>query len=719
MGKRPDKAKEKARKYSQSDLEKAIADFRKGKSLRQAAKEYNVPKTTIFNKLTGRYPVVSKVGQPPTLSSETEKELVTWILECGDRWHPVTKSQILDSVEVLCQHYQIPNKFTNGRPGNVWYRSFLKRHPDLSKRTPETYSLKRAGVREEDITESEWFTSVGEYLKQKNLVNLPPNRVFNTDESGFFLSPKGDKVIVRLGERVVAQVATGGEKTSVTVLFTISAAGDLVPPMVVHKIENFTEILAASNVKGWNMGKSDTGWMTGPLFYEYIANKFYPWLVKQGVQFPVILYLDGHASHITLELTKFCRSKQIELILLYPNATHILQPLDTAFFKPLKQAYKHSVTIWRSKHGYKQLQPRLLPGVLQDALNVVPLKEVGRNGFRSCGLLPFDQSAVRKDKYLGATRKEKSADIQQKELSNEESGATVSISECKNTLKLIQSFVPPCIFEKFILCKDKDYFDGPITYDELFNFWRDVNLKYDVLILSTADEDSNTSASMDLMNINDIPIIFENEASSIIENYELEDAMRNDEVEMEDLKDTMDVDVDEKHIIMTILSPPSSPPTPPIQNSSSSLKSPPVALVDNFIEFGNDLDDSNNNDFKSPHDIVEGVDPLLSPLTPTLESPQIQDDSQLSPLEVLKKYVYYPEDFPGKKKKKKSPTVLTSEEAIAIAQEKADQKKKKRDDIDERKVQRAAKRKLKEEEDVKKKKMRLKKLQEDLEKLQK
>lgn len=34
------------------------------------------------------------------------------------------------------------------------------------------------------------------------------------------------------------------------------------------------------------------------------------------------------ASQMSLEVSELCSSKQIVLVALYPNATHILQPLD-------------------------------------------------------------------------------------------------------------------------------------------------------------------------------------------------------------------------------------------------------------------------------------------------------------------------------------------------------------------------------------------------------
>lgn len=95
--------------------------------------------------------------------------------------------------------------------------------------------------------------------------------------------------------------------------------------------------------KGWGIGISESGWMTGETFYEYVVNIFYKWLLEEKIRFPVVLFLDGHSSHLTLNLSKFCKEHEIILIALPPNSTHIMQPLDISFFHPLKSAWRSAV----------------------------------------------------------------------------------------------------------------------------------------------------------------------------------------------------------------------------------------------------------------------------------------------------------------------------------------------------------------------------------------
>ena len=70
---------------------------------------------------------------------------------------------------------------------------------------------------------------------------------------------------------------------------------------------------------------------------------------------PVVFFLNGHTSHTSYALSTFCKSKGIELIALYPNATQLLQPMDVAVFHTMKQTWKQKVTEWRLSNEGKQV----------------------------------------------------------------------------------------------------------------------------------------------------------------------------------------------------------------------------------------------------------------------------------------------------------------------------------------------------------------------------
>ena len=131
-------------------------------------------------------------------------------------------------------------------------------------------------------------------------------------------------------------IAPGKEKESITILVNFSASGKKVPPMVVFPYQRIPRDIAESVPADYFIGRSDSGWMVAPTICKYVANCFYPWLNDNGIQFPVLLLLDGHKSQINLELRKFCSDKQILLFSFLLNANNVLQPCGVGVFRPLK-----------------------------------------------------------------------------------------------------------------------------------------------------------------------------------------------------------------------------------------------------------------------------------------------------------------------------------------------------------------------------------------------
>lgn len=143
--------------------------------------------------------------------------------------------------------------------------------------------------------------------------------------------------------------------------------------------------------------------MKTEVFYEYIENILHPYLVKVKTKFPVIMFLDGHKTHLSYELSTLCRKLNIILIALYPNATRILQPADVSCFKPLKMAWKMQVLKWRRENPYCQITKDNFAPILKEAIGSLKA-EVISNGFRACGLYPWNVEAIDFSKCLGKNR---------------------------------------------------------------------------------------------------------------------------------------------------------------------------------------------------------------------------------------------------------------------------------------------------------------------------
>ena len=159
-----------------------------------------------------------------------------------------------------------------------------------------------------------------------------------------------------------------------------------------------TEIRALVPDK-FHVAHSESGWMTSKNFFEFIANAFIPWLDDQMIARPVVLFVDGHKTHVTMQASVLCQDNGVILYLLPPNTTHILQPADVGPFRPMKHYWREQVIQFQRENPNQQIQRKDVAPLLHKAMQLVAKKSI-RNGFKKSGIFPFDVDAVDYKKCL-------------------------------------------------------------------------------------------------------------------------------------------------------------------------------------------------------------------------------------------------------------------------------------------------------------------------------
>lgn len=333
---------------------------------------------------------------------------------------PVRKSYLLDTVLKIVTQDQWQTPFRNGRPSDGWYNAFMTRHPELSLRNAESISRQRGQLTEQCIRG--WFKDTEEYFRSKNIENVlgDAERNYNADETGFLLNPKTGKVLGPTGQGMYSEA--GGCKTQVSVLVTTRADGKLMQPVIYPYKRAVPKEIVDRVPHGYGIARSDSGWMTSDIFFEYVANVFVPELEvwrrqKKGLreeeeelvlddQDWVVLWIDGYKSHLTVHASLVCDQNKIVLYCFKAHSSHITQPNDVGPFKPLKHEWMQAVSEWRSQpdHYYDTLTRAEFAEVLQLALNKLKADCIV-SGYRATGLVPWNPNAVHYEKITDAARR--------------------------------------------------------------------------------------------------------------------------------------------------------------------------------------------------------------------------------------------------------------------------------------------------------------------------
>ena len=90
----------KYRNYSSQDLENAIKLVNSQTlSIRGASRRYNVPKSTIIDKLYGKSSLHSRSGPKSVLSETDENIIVEWLINMAKIGYGQTRQQLLSAVK--------------------------------------------------------------------------------------------------------------------------------------------------------------------------------------------------------------------------------------------------------------------------------------------------------------------------------------------------------------------------------------------------------------------------------------------------------------------------------------------------------------------------------------------------------------------------------------------------------------------------------------------
>lgn len=396
-------------RYTKDALDEALQEINnKTLSLRAVAKKYDIPRGTLQFKLKNPTSK-SQFGPTPYLTHEEENSIKEWLIKMARKGFPRKSDDVLDTVQKFLTDNPRDTPFVNNRPGQGWLKAFLKRHPNLAPRTSEGVTKSSACVSETDI--KKWFLDIREYLTNENLLEAisDPQRIFNADETGFQLCPSTGRVLAAKGDKNVYAVEQGNSKENVTVLFTFSADGNTCPPLIVFPYKRLPEKIAKSVPPEWGIGRSDTGWMNADVFNQFITEIFAPYITQKNIKKPVILFIDGHKSHITLQLSLTCKELGIELIALYPNTTRITQPADVSVFGPIKKMYRKAVRKFQAENVGEVVTKLNIAIILKTVVDDIKPENI-INGFRACGLCPFDENAIDYSKCLAAKKTEEITD---------------------------------------------------------------------------------------------------------------------------------------------------------------------------------------------------------------------------------------------------------------------------------------------------------------------
>ena len=279
------------------------------------------------------------MGQTPVFTNEEELQFVGHIIAVSNYGFPVDTFDlrcIVKSYLDRCGKKEM--RFKNNNPRRDWAEGFMKRHEDvLTQRTVKNISHSRAVKNEEVVN------NFSDNLEQE-LSGIPPTHIYKYDETNLVDDPGAGKIITKRGTKYPERIQNSS-KACTSIMVCGNAVGDVVPPYINYKAEKIWSTWTENGPSGARYNRTKSGWFDGITFEDWFTSLLLPILKRQ--EGPKAIIGDNLSSHINMEVLRLCRENNIKFTALPPNATHLLQPLDVAYFRPMKVVWRKVLKEWK------------------------------------------------------------------------------------------------------------------------------------------------------------------------------------------------------------------------------------------------------------------------------------------------------------------------------------------------------------------------------------
>ena len=341
-----------------------------------------------------RLPPQNKAAQQQYLTTQEEKALVTYVLQCAENGFPLPVKALRRLAWVVKRHrvsVSLPSvgDDTLRPPGKNWPQALYSRHPELRARRLKPIDWTRS---DENIYNKvrQWFELISKQLADPAIL---PENVYNMDETGVLLGQSTTLKMLVHRDTARRTRGTGLKRVLVTAIECISAAGDALPPLIIWPASTHRSVWNTHPTPGWHFACSKNGYTDKHISLCWIKYVFDPLTREKAGGKPRLLINDGFATHESVELLQFCFEKNIILCRLPSHTSHKLQPLDVGVFGPLKTAYREQVEqLYRGGSGTVGKQHFTL---LYSRARVVAFTESNiLSAWSKAGLRPLDANRV-------------------------------------------------------------------------------------------------------------------------------------------------------------------------------------------------------------------------------------------------------------------------------------------------------------------------------------
>ncbi|XP_045610521.1 uncharacterized protein [Procambarus clarkii] len=338
-------------------------------------------------------PTRDKLNRDLFLTTREVDFLIDWLKISTDLGFAHVKSDILNTVQKIFVEKQRKTPFKNNLPNSFWYYRFLKNNPNITSIVHKENQIFKSFATFNAV--EFWYSDLENFLAKLSFQDIlnDATRIFSTGSLVFPMNAKDGTVF----EPRSKNDRTPSERSQfISVIETISAAGKVSPATVICPDLIIPSHVPESATLEWHVSSSPSGALQAENFLDHLKTVFIPWLHKEGIKTPVILFLHGrYTSMVTPEVCELFKEKKVFVHSLHPYTVLLkLEPVVMAVCDPLTLSWAEEVQKWKSETNSQVLTCSGFFVVLSRVQRKAMVSDNIKQAFQLSGLSPFSLKAL-------------------------------------------------------------------------------------------------------------------------------------------------------------------------------------------------------------------------------------------------------------------------------------------------------------------------------------
>jgi hypothetical protein len=322
-------------------------------------KEKYLAKRSKSQKLTKFFPMRNAKTRKNTPSPQTslghillpagvEKKLLGAVLKFNEQEISVNYGLIQRTAIFLYQQHKQAHptvQFKDFQASPHWVFRFKKRHNLVVRKASKKKQVKNI---------PKLLKCMNRFFEKtcEGLPNNHPEMILNMDETPTCYVPSNNYTVCVKGKKTINIKSKHGPKKRVTSVLTISSAGTILDLYIIFPglVKNSKSLQQIKHKKTTHLSSNNSGFMDTRIMLDYLRKVVIPYAIATraandlAFDEPLLLFMDAYKAHFTLPVVSLCRISHIDIILLPPNLTAVIQPLDVAFNRQFKRALDKSIS---------------------------------------------------------------------------------------------------------------------------------------------------------------------------------------------------------------------------------------------------------------------------------------------------------------------------------------------------------------------------------------